>query len=289
MSARVRVGGGGAAVRPANIHHWTSDHVLSWLSSLSIKPTQALRNSHVDGPALHGMTLDDVCELWFSERDSKRIIKERDALLLPVDSFYGVEPMCKTPRSLLYQVRASFLTDHFRPVSWLQRDVETDRVDAIVDKALQTTDQPHFPGTICIYDFGGQLHPQGIRQRGIFDGQHRTNALYQILHERRKTDPAWDVDVVIEVFSVTSEAEVRRLFVDVNQAQPVQPYVIDFIHREHRTVADEAVKLLMCHDPKWAKELFRNPPTTPHAPHIKASQLASALAELRGPSRRQEP
>ncbi len=65
----------------------------------------------------------------------------------------------------------------------------------------------------------------------------------------------------------------------MNQAQPVQPYVIDFIHREHRKVADTAVKLLMGHNPNRAKELFRNPPTTPHAPHIKASQLANALVK----------
>jgi hypothetical protein len=61
-----------------------------------------------------------------------------------------------------------------------------------VTKALQSTDQPpHFPGTICIYDFEGRLHPEGIVRRGIFDGQHRTSALFNILRERRKKDPAW--------------------------------------------------------------------------------------------------
>ena len=179
---------------------------------------------------------------------------------------YPGRVLCETARSRLYQVKASFLTSYFTPDTAIQRNVESVRVDSIVESAKG---EPHFPGTVCIFDFEGHPVPRNFPSRGIFDGQHRTAALARIIKLRRQQEPQWDTNVVIEVFPVVAASEVRRLFIAVNQAQPVQPYVIDFVRRDHRKLADEAVRLLVEHNPKWKGSMVREPVTAPRSPHIK--------------------
>jgi hypothetical protein len=202
-------------------------------------------------------------------------------------AFFGA-PVCQTPRSRLYQVKASFLAAHFPQDAAIQRQVEHPRVGAIIAAMTEDPDAPvHFPGTVCIFDFEDRPCPPRFSQRGIFDGQHRTAALGRIVLQRqsaeieRGEEPVWDTDVVIEVFPVRSAADVRRLFVEVNRAQPVLPYVVTFVRRAHRDLADEAVKLLVNHKSNWASEMVREPVTTPRSPHVKPSALANALV-MRG-------
>ena len=109
------------------------------------------------------------------------------------------------------------------PIWEFQRSFRRDRAIEIAN--FKQKDQRFgFPGTIVGYEVEGAQEKADKRTvtaqiRGVLDGQHRIGGLQELLQRG-----AWPVEkpVLVEIFPVTSTDDAKDLFLEINQAQPVQ-------------------------------------------------------------------
>uniref|UniRef100_A0A7S3PE18 Uncharacterized protein n=1 Tax=Aplanochytrium stocchinoi TaxID=215587 RepID=A0A7S3PE18_9STRA len=125
-----------------------------------------------------------------------------------------------------------------------------------------------FPGVISIFDFGRNCASIDIPQVcGVFDGQHRILAINEIL----KQHPETEIHVLVEVFPVETQEDVKRWFLEINKAEMVQEIDLpDKIAPENRRIIDEVCDSLRsaypeiittnnrCRPPNLCIDRFRN-------------------------------
>ncbi|GBG31416.1 Hypothetical Protein FCC1311_076402 [Hondaea fermentalgiana] len=101
---------------------------------------------------------------------------------------------------------------------YAQRRVDETRVQQIVNAKRN---DPSFLGTISIFQFAEDVSrtPDEIQACAIIDGQHRSHAIAKLLKEMPEDQ---DIEILIEVYNVRSEIEVKNLFVEINKGESVQ-------------------------------------------------------------------
>lgn len=118
------------------------------------------------------------------------------------------------------------------PVWHLQRPVDPVRVQSIVDAKREHPH--HLLGSISVFDFVNIEQPSldNPQKRGILDGQHRLHALNVLLKKGgpdvTNGTPATsshgafkDVEMIVEVYPVKTEEQLKQLFLELNMAQMV--------------------------------------------------------------------
>jgi len=130
------------------------------------------------------------------------------------------------------------------------------------------------PGVITMFhEVGsGSASGSGSGRFGIVDGQHRAAALVMLAQEGH-----WDShvrNVVVDVFSVTSEEQVAELFLEINSAEPVR--LVDMpgegVTEDARAVLDRGTEALAAAYPDMFKASQRCRP-----PHLNTDVLRDEL------------
>jgi len=177
------------------------------------------------------------------------------------------------------------------PIWALQRPLDKERVEAIAKAKLN---KRVFPGVISVFDYEEESGPSLDRPQkfGIFDGQHRSMAVKRLVEDPEEEDVA----LIVEVYPVKCEEDIKRLFREVNMAENVQ--AIDLprtLASPRKALIDEACeKLKEKYEPMFGNARSRPPnihlhtlrnqlfeaDVTSEAPQIKsANDLFSAMEE----------
>ncbi len=158
------------------------------------------------------------------------------------------------------------------PIWHLQRPTDPSRVAALVASKSARRD---FQGVISIFEFDNSVKSPSLecpQKSGVFDGQHRILAINQILKKQQETDCDEDIAVLVEVYPVRSEVEVKRLFQDINKAEMVQEIDLpNHLAGGDKVIIDEACAQLQARYPDMFKgERCR-------APHVNLAVLRNEL------------
>lgn len=188
------------------------------------------------------------------------------------------------------------------PIWCRQRPVEQARVEEI--RAAMAANGARCQGTISVFEVTRSTGPRldVPQSMGVFDGQHRLSAIAGLLRPRPPTQSVHgdgdggsaarlrlrsvvaedgdadsalldDVEVVVEVYPVESESEVKTLFLQLNKAEIVKEIDLpDTIAPTKKKVIDEAVDTLRGRYPGMFKPSERCRP-----PHVHRDTLRNKL------------
>jgi hypothetical protein len=153
------------------------------------------------------------------------------------------------------------------PIWNLQRPVDHDRVKDIVRAKNGLTS---FPGSISIFNFEDLTASGVLRQKcGIFDGQHRLVAIAEMLEDGTKPD----FQMTVEVFPVTSEEDIKALFLELNKSEKVLEIDLpDTLAPQEKQIIDEAVHALQ----HQFRAMFK-PSQNCRVPHVNAERMRNDL------------
>jgi hypothetical protein len=101
-----------------------------------------------------------------------------------------------------------------------QRYVDKDRVKEFVDYQklmIKERNFVHFPGTITACQI------KGSTEIVVIDGQHRLNAMYELLDKRIYND----FPVILQIIRVQSEIDIHHEFININKSIPVPKSVLN--------------------------------------------------------------
>ena len=166
------------------------------------------------------------------------------------------------------------------PIWSRQRACSQGRVDEIVKAKAEA---PHFTGTIACYEFEGVGAPSVAcaEPRAIFDGQHRACAAARLL-----SSPDFEVDgddlhadfpLLVEVYPVRSEREVKELYLEYNKGENVREIDLpDAVAPDLKKFIDHAVDALANRFGVMFKPSERCRP-----PHVHRDTLRNALYHAR--------
>lgn len=152
------------------------------------------------------------------------------------------------------------------PIWHLQRPTDPGRVKELVRSKRGKLD---FQGAISIFDFEAFKGPslECPQKTGVFDGQHRILAINELLKEQDG-----DIPVLVEVYPVVSQDDVKRLFLDINKAEMVQEIDLpNHLATSDKVIIDEACNLLQGRYP----EMFKGERC--RAPHCHLATLRNEL------------
>eukprot|EP00750_Incisomonas_marina_P008393 INCI15458.2.p1 GENE.INCI15458.2~~INCI15458.2.p1 ORF type:complete len:591 (-),score=114.04 INCI15458.2:203-1975(-) len=277
-----------------DIENWGPNQVRDFLLSPAVgitKIPKAFVDREPTGKFLKSLQHEDLQEFKFLKSEVRKIIAALNRV-----PFWGT-PLCKTPRSTFYEVPVSFLVEKFEPETFYQRPPNPARYEHMATVKLASGADPHFMGVISCFDFGNNPLPASQKQpRGVLDGQHRVEAMRIILQEKRKFDPTYDFNVVIEVFPVRSGTHLGEYFSEVNKAESVQlsdfpdsymkPYtklaqkLLNEIMRVEVPITNKRGRKVQV---KWQNTMFKTefkkPNGNPRSPHVKPDVLRHKLVE----------
>lgn len=137
------------------------------------------------------------------------------------------------------------------PIWHLQRPIDYSRVESLINAKYST----HcFPGVVSIFDFGKCPSIDVPQSVGIFDGQHRIVAVNQIIKQEKEKGVEVDIPLLIEVYPVSQEEEVKRLFQELNKAEMVQEIDLPcHLASPEKVLIDEACQNLYARYPSMFK------------------------------------
>ena len=126
------------------------------------------------------------------------------------------------------------------------------------------------PGAISIFDFEDARPRADIIQiRGVFDGQHRLEAIRLLLTEEFSSERR----IIVEVYPVTSELEIKQWFLLINKAESVQEIDLpDQLAPDIKTWINGAVDRLEVMFP----EMFK-PSIKCKVPHVNRDKLRNLI------------
>lgn len=163
----------------------------------------------------------------------------------------------------LFAVSPKTLCDKsLMPVWEKQRIFREERAKAIA-KFKRKDDRFGLPGVISIFE-------SDKNKRGILDGQHRVGGLELLM---QSGDWPMDKPVLCEVYDVKEDKEISDLFLEINQAQPVQEMDLPGAADDTvRLAINETSSALKADFPEMFKESLRC-----RAPHVNIDNLRQAL------------
>uniref|UniRef100_A0A7S0LP73 Uncharacterized protein n=1 Tax=Coccolithus braarudii TaxID=221442 RepID=A0A7S0LP73_9EUKA len=167
-----------------------------------------------------------------------------------------------------------------------QRPCNEGRVDEIVRSKSK---DPAFIGAVMCFEFEGMIQPslKCPQPVGIFDGQHRVRAAAKLLESddfvlcedeaTRSSSSAGgqyrDFPLVVEVYSVNSETDIKALYLEVNKGESVKEIDLpDAIAPARKLVIDTAVDSIVHRWPEMFKPSERCRP-----PHLHKDTLRNRL------------
>jgi hypothetical protein len=150
------------------------------------------------------------------------------------------ELLCDLEYKRVYKTSARRLVEGV-PIWHLQRPTDPRRVAEIV---AANAERCELQGVVSVFDLAHLLGPslEHPQKMGIFDGQHRVLAVNQILKSRA---PGFDFCLLVEVWPVRCELEIKRLFLELNKAEIVQEIDLpSSLASPGKLVLDEACRML---------------------------------------------
>jgi len=161
------------------------------------------------------------------------------------------------------------------PIWHLQRPTNLTRIDEIIKHKRETH---AFPGVVSIFDYELLQGPslEKPQKTGIFDGQHRVLAINQLLKET----PNIDMEILIEVYPVESEEQIKSLFLELNKAEMVQE--IDLPNRiapQKKIIVDEACSSIRQQNPTMFGNERCRPPNI-HEQTLRNDLFQSGVLEI---------
>lgn len=171
--------------------------------------------------------------------------------------------LCDLGHKKLYAIAAKALCDKSVMPIWEKQRIFREERSKAIAKAKRKDDRFGLPGVIAIFEAEGG-------KRGILDGQHRVGGLELLL---QSGDWPEDKPIPVEVYSVSDEAAVADLFLEINQSQPVQELDLP-------GVADDNLRLAINETSDTLRaefgDMFKHS-TRCRAPHVNIDNLRSVL------------